>query len=107
MITVDNYKSPDGSRRIKVTRPSIFSNPFSHKPCGWACASNNSHVIHVNSREEAISKFAEYWYAPEQKGLRLLALDFPADAVLICVCHPKSCHADIIAGYVNWKRNDF
>lgn len=96
-----------GSHIIRVSRPSIFGNPFSHHPCGWACASRKDHVIHVSTREEAIAKFAEYWYAPEQRGLRLIALeDFPENAILTCVCHPKPCHADIIAGYVNWKRNN-
>lgn len=108
MITVANYKMTgwQGPHVIKVTRPSIFGNPFSHHPCGWGCASRNVHVTHVPSRQEAIDRFIEYWYADEQRGLRLLALDLPVDAILTCVCPPKPCHADIIAGYINWKRND-
>lgn len=109
MVTVANYKFVrQGDYRVrKVTRPSIFGNPYTHQPCGWGCASRNTHVIHVPTREEAVLCFAEYWYADAQRGLRIMAReDFPADAILTCVCYPKPCHADIIAGYLNWKRND-
>jgi hypothetical protein len=112
MVTVANYKFVPmigNPRVIKVTRPSIFGNPFTHLACGWGCASKNHHErTHVKNREEAIALFTEYWYADEQRGLRVIAReDFPADAILVCVCHPKPCHADIIAGYLNWRRNEF
>jgi Domain of unknown function (DUF4326) len=98
VVTVVNCRFVPCNR--KVTRPSIFGNPFSHK------LSRFSDTIYVKSREEAILKFAEYWYAEAQRGLRKIALqDFPPNATLGCVCHPKSCHADIIAGYLNWRRS--
>ena len=57
------------------------------------------------AREEVIAKFAEYWYAPEQVLLRGHALQMLADDdILGCWCKPLDCHGDIIAGYVNWKR---
>jgi Domain of unknown function (DUF4326) len=105
MVTVVNCRFVPCNR--VVTRPSIFGNPFTHRPCGWGCLSKKNHATHVPTREEAILSFAEYWYADEQRGLRLMALeDFPPNATLGCVCHPKPCHADIIAGYINWRRND-
>lgn len=69
-----------------------------------SCYHNPFH-IGKGTREECILKFIEYWYAPEQKWLREGALNtFEDDAVLGCWCHPLLCHGDIIAGYVNWKR---
>ena len=56
-------------------------------------------------RFNCLLKFAEYWYAPEQKSLRERALvEIPKDADLGCWCHPKTCHCDIIAGYLEWTR---
>jgi hypothetical protein len=99
MVTVVNCRFTPCSR--KVSRPSVFGNPFSHK------LSRFEDTIYVKDREEAVLCFAEYWYADAQRGLRIMAReDFPPNAILGCVCHPKPCHADIIAGYLNWKRND-
>jgi hypothetical protein len=58
----------------------------------------------AQSREEALIDFALYWFAPEQKNLRRMAMDLPND--IMCWCAPKWCHGHIIAGYVEWaKRN--
>jgi uncharacterized protein DUF4326 len=104
MVTVVNYRFIPCN--AKVSRPSIFGNPFSHHPCGWGCASQNKHVTHVPTREEAVLRFIEYWYADEQRWLRDMAFrTFSKDAVLGCVCNPKPCHADIIAGYLNWRNH--
>jgi hypothetical protein len=57
------------------------------------------------SRDGVIIKFAEYFYAPEQKWLRDKALaEISSDAVLGCWCAPARCHSDIVAGYLEWKR---
>lgn len=69
---------------------SIFHNPFHVRDWG--------HGI-------AIEKFAEYFYAPEQKWLREAALrDIRDDETLGCWCKPNACHCDIIVGYLEWKR---
>jgi len=68
---------------------SIFHNPF--------------HIGKDGSRAEVIWKFAEYFYAPEQRLLRSSALCLiDCDTCLGCWCYPLPCHGDIIAGYVNW-----
>lgn len=78
-----------------VTRPNIFGNPFVLRD-----TENNQ------EREHVLMLFAEYWYAEQQRPLRNRAMmNFPPGAVLGCVCAPKQCHADIIAGYLNWKRD--
>jgi hypothetical protein len=74
------------------TEVSPWKNPFS---INW-----------ISDRDTVIAKFAAYFYAPEQKHLRDKALaEIGPDAVLGCWCAPKNCHADIVAGYLEWKRN--
>jgi hypothetical protein len=78
----------------QVMRPNIFSNPFPLRD-----------PENDDERAANLVQFADYWYADEQQNLRNRAfMTFPPDAVLGCVCHPKPCHADIIAGYLNWRR---
>jgi Domain of unknown function (DUF4326) len=55
------------------------------------------------NRDEVILKFIEYWYAPEQKWLRELAIRELTGKPLMCWCFPSRCHGDIIVGYLQWK----
>lgn len=72
---------------------SIFHNPF--------------HIGKDGIREEVLAKFAAYWYAPEQWALRQAAWGvLDEDEILGCWCKPLACHGDIIAGYLNWKRQE-
>jgi|SRR5579864_1641423 len=72
---------------------SVFHNPF--------------RIGKDGTRGEVLLKFAEYWYAPEQKELRRQALyQFDENEILGCWCHPLDCHGDIIAAYVHWKRQE-
>ena len=76
---------------------------------GWPCSvfHNPFHVGKDGTREDVIAKFAAYWYAPEQWALRHTAdITIDDDAVLGCWCKPEACHGDIIAGYLNWKRQE-
>lgn len=57
-------------------------------------------------RKEVLLAFLEYWYAPEQKALRDIAVKELSGKILGCWCSPFSCHGDFIAGYVNWKKNE-
>lgn len=58
------------------------------------------------NRDEVILKFIDYWYAPERKALRELAVKELTGKTLACWCAPFPCHGDIIAGYVTWKNGD-
>jgi hypothetical protein len=69
-------------------KASPFGNPF--------------HLDGQMTRQECLLQFAEWWYAPEQKRLRNLALTLTGK-VLGCWCAPRLCHGDIIAGYLDWK----
>jgi hypothetical protein len=64
------------------------------------------HIGKDGTREEVIAKFAAYWYDPEQWRLRKAAdIAIDDDEILGCWCHPEKCHGDIIAGYLNARRN--
>lgn len=70
---------------------------------------NPFHVGKDGDRAEVMLKFAVYWYSPERRRLRLAAqILIPDDSVLGCWCHPKypDCHGDLIAGYLEWKRQN-
>ena len=63
----------------------------------------NPYVIGIDGdRDEVIRKFSEYFYQriseePDFKE-RVLAL---RGKTLACFCKPKSCHGDVIIGYLN------
>jgi hypothetical protein len=83
---------------VEVCRPGPFGNPYSHLLYATA-------GIHVRNRDEAVDRFAEYFYSEKGRPLRERTLAEISDNVTIgCHCAPKRCHADIIAGYLNWKR---
>lgn len=90
MIKVVNMRTYCGYYRY-VGRPTKYGNPFQ--------------LDGQEDREKVIIDFAAYWYAPEQKRLRQIALqEIKLDDTLGCYCAPMLCHADIIAGYVEWRR---
>jgi hypothetical protein len=97
MIKVHHIrKAPAGTiymgRRFAEFKGSPYCNPFP--------------LRNEVDRFDCLLKFIIYWYAPEQKYLRDQALaEIPEDADLGCWCKPKSCHVDIIAGYLEWRRN--
>lgn len=98
MVEVVNkrYQRPD----IDVTRNGPFGNPYTH------LVTYGGYGIRVKTREIAIDRFAEYFYSERGRQLRQRCmLEIPDGATIGCVCHPLRCHADIIAGYLNWKRN--
>jgi len=87
-----NYEVHD----VNIMRPSEWGNPFSH--LGYGTGLNR-----VKTREEAIARYAELFYSEEYRDRRRRLLQFPNEARLGCVCRPKPCHVEIIAGYYNWR----
>jgi len=74
-----------------------------HPNSPWA----NPFHIKNGDRIGAILNFAAYFYAPEQKWLREKALnEIWPNAMLGCWCAPLPCHADIVAGYLQWRRRE-
>jgi len=97
MTTVIHCKFAAGVPAVDYVycgRPSKWGNPFSyHKgtPPAWRVA----------NRQEAIERFASWFYAMEQAQLRHEALVELKDKVLGCWCKPRPCHVDILAEFVN------
>lgn len=75
-------------------RPSEFGNPYSHKE-------NTLAEFKVATREEAIEKYREYIYKPEQAWLRIKVRNELKDKILSCWCAPLSCHCEILAEIAN------
>lgn len=85
VVTVVNIRHDWAN--VPVFRPTEYGNPFR------------------GNRDDAVNKFAELWYSESYRCLREKALQEIRDGVVLgCYCTPKRCHADIIAGYLNWKR---
>jgi hypothetical protein len=72
---------------VYIGRPSQWGNPF--------------HISPTKTRTQVIALFETYWYAPDQAPLRNAAVTELQDKVCGCYCHPKPCHGDVIAAYVN------
>ena len=79
---------------VWIDRMSKWGNPYSHLARARA-------PHHVKTRAEAIERFTEWWFAPEQAELRVQALIELKDKVLVCWCKPELCHGDVIARFVN------
>jgi len=97
MVTVVNLTKEKADKA--VCRPTIYGNPFVLSPSG-------PYGFRVLTREDAILRFAEYFYSESRRDLRQRALlEIPDGSTIGCHCDPLPCHAHIIAGYLNWKRN--
>lgn len=77
---------------VYIGRPGPWGNPFSHMPGTLA-------KFRVASRDEAISRFREWFLA--QPELVARAKRELKGKVLGCWCKPASCHGDVIAEVVN------
>ena len=92
MVTVVNIKDSDytiyvGRYKTYYNLPaSKFANPFK--------------ISNTCTRKESVAKFKEYFMSNEE--LKSAAIkEIPSNAILACWCHPLSCHADIIAQFIN------
>jgi len=82
---------------IFVGRPSLWGNPFSHKPSAIA-------KCKVGSREEAVQAYDD-WLAgikyqevnPDQRKWILEHIYQLKGSVLGCFCFPNKCHGNILA----------
>lgn len=76
---------------VLITRPSKFSNPYSHKE-------NTLALYKTNSRKESIEKFKEYFYS--NKELQDACEELRGKRIA-CVCKSnESCHGDIIVDFL-------
>lgn len=78
---------------VYVGRPTKWGNPFSHLA--------GKGEVHVASRREAVKRYEEWFYAPEQRALRAAARRELRGHALICWCAPLECHAEVLWDYAN------
>lgn len=104
MIIVCNKKNmpelKDNREIVKIMRPSVLSNEFSHNP-------NSAAKVFVSTRKEAIEKYKEYFEREIKKNgefreemIRLYKLAQKKHIYLMCCCKPQSCHGDVIKDFL-------
>src|SRR5258708_30825901 len=91
-ISKENFDIYIGRKVSHRFEESTFHNPFK--------------IGYDGDRREVVLLFLEYWYAPERKTLRELAVKELTGKTLGCWCKPLLCHGDIVASYVNWRNNE-
>lgn len=77
---------------IYVGRPSIWGNPFSHKPSAHA-------KFRVKTRDEAIERFEE-WLLTQPALVERVKRELRG-RILGCHCAPERCHAEVLARIAN------
>ncbi len=99
-VEVINLKNGDDAaiarqqrRLVRVGRPSVWSNPFSHLP-------DAKHVkFQVKTREEALDRYEE-WLQTQPQLIERAKRELRG-RVLGCWCKPDRCHAEVLARIVN------
>lgn len=76
---------------VYVGRPSKWGNPYSHKMDTLA-------VFKTASRKDSVASYERYLLSNEQLMEDLHELKFKT---LVCWCHPKPCHADVLKKFVD------
>ncbi|MBM25466.1 MAG: hypothetical protein CL760_07265 [Chloroflexi bacterium] len=91
---------------IKIMRPSLLSNEFSHNP-------NSAAKFLVSTRKEAIEKYKEYFEREIKKNndfrkeiIHLYKLAQKKHIYLMCCCKPQSCHGDVIKEFLEKHLGD-
>ena len=92
MVTVVNLRSSSFTvyaGRPGRGKPGPFGNPF---------------IVGVHgARGQCVELFRSWFHSsdPDAVVMREAALRLPRDCVLGCFCKPASCHADVIAAFIN------
>jgi Domain of unknown function (DUF4326) len=77
---------------VYIGRPSIYGNPFSHKPGTLA-------RFRVADRAEALLRFRE-WFLSRPELIERARRELRG-RVLGCWCKPSPCHGDVIAEIID------
>lgn len=93
MQVVNKRTHTPTSHDVPIGRPSIFGNPYSHKPSAFPA------VIILPSRDEAIAAYQSWIVGELRAGNAALDEAFRAlteESVLVCWCAPASCHGEVV-----------
>ena len=108
---VNKYKTEPTSCDVYIGRGSVFGNPYSHLKSAF------DDIIKVETREEAIENFREYFqdamigcgckHGKLQQKVRelIVRLRLGEHINLVCYCAPKPCHGQIIMDYILKEAN--
>src|ERR1035437_7172541 len=86
------YHTPT-DKDIYIGRPSILGNPFTHIKTHATLAQKV-----VPTRQDAIEAYRKYFLSSIllNTGFHRAFKEIKEDSVLVCWCHPSSCHGDIL-----------
>jgi hypothetical protein len=75
---------------IRIGRPSVFGNPFK--------------IGRDGDRGQVIEKYRRYFSdrVAKDEAFRV-AVEGLKGKKLLCYCHPRACHGDVIAEYLNGR----
>ena len=76
---------------VYIGRPSIWGNPFTHKP-------DTTAQVTVSTREHAIQLYEKHLLDSPELLAKLPELK---GKVLGCWCKPNACHGDVLAAYAD------
>jgi len=101
VIVVNKYKVVSKDERFEYVdcmRPNALGNPFFMKD--------------ESERVECIARFKKYLWVEMNKGGSKVAVELnrlltcEKTVVLMCCCHPKPCHCDVIKKAIEWITRD-
>lgn len=97
MISIGNKSKDD--KGVYVGRPSLFGNPFEIGRDGTRSEVIEKYEIYFKNRLETDDVF-------KNQFLKLVDTAESQDICLVCWCHPKRCHAEIIRRYIDIELNN-
>lgn len=85
-------------QEIKVHRPSIYGNPYTH-------LDGTSALYKVSTRKEAVDNYKNHYFPTIISHIKNIENIFEKyNICLVCWCVPRMCHATIIAKHLCLKR---
>lgn len=85
-------------QEVKIHRPSVYGNPYTH-------LDGTSALYRVSSRKEAVLNYEKYYFPTIICHIKNIENIFEKyNICLVCWCVPRLCHATIIARYLSVQR---
>jgi hypothetical protein len=85
-------------REVKIHRPSVYGNPYTH-------LDGTSALYKVSTRKEAVDNYENHYFPTIISHIKNIENIFEKyNICLVCWCVPRLCHATIIAKHLCLKR---